>query len=296
MLLIQNLSHTYSGGVTALQQVNLEIENGLFGLLGPNGAGKSTLMRILATLQQPTAGSIRFHGVDILRRPQELRPRLGYLPQDFGVYPRETAARLLNHLAVLKGVVNRKQRRRLVDDLLVETNLYEHRHRRVAAFSGGMRRRFGIAQALIGDPDLLIVDEPTAGLDPAERRRFHDLLVELGQHRVVLLSTHIVSDVADLCSKMAILAHGRIVAKGAPDSLLEPLRGRVWQAVSDDNPPAIDVDQGRVLTRRLSGGRRFIRLLADSPPAHFQASEATLEDVYFLALQESRQDAAAVTA
>lgn len=291
MLLIQNLCHTYAGGVTALEQVNLEIESGLFGLLGPNGAGKSTLMRILATLQQPTTGAIRFHGVDILRRPQDLRPRLGYLPQDFGVYPRETAADLLNHLAVLKGVVNRRERRQLVDDLLVETNLYQHRRRRVATFSGGMRRRFGIAQALIGNPDLLIVDEPTAGLDPAERRRFHDLLVALGQDRVVLLSTHIVADVADLCSKMAVLAGGRIIAKGAPRELQASLKGRVWQAAHDRKTDKLGAHQGRVLAHRLSGGRRLTRLLADSPPPGFLATEATLEDVYFLALQENKHEA-----
>src|SRR5262249_20239836 len=229
ILRIQDLVHTYSNGVRALMGVSLSVPRGMFGLLGPNGAGKSTLMRILATLQQPTSGSATFDGIDILRAPMQLRSILGYLPQDFGVYRRVSAEDLLDHIAVLKGIGPKKVRQEEVEALLQQTNLYEARKRAVASFSGGMRQRFGIAQALLGNPQLIIVDEPTAGLDPAERVRFHDLLSEIGEHAVVILSTHILEDVAELCKRMAIIVAGRVVAEGSPTSLVAELKGRLWR-------------------------------------------------------------------
>ncbi|HEX6100917.1 MAG TPA: ABC transporter ATP-binding protein, partial [Thermoanaerobaculia bacterium] len=229
MLSISGLSKTYPNGVRALQDVTLQIDKGLFGLLGPNGAGKSSLMRTIATLQEPDAGSIVFDGRDVLADPRGLRRRLGYLPQDFGVYPRIPAFDLLDHLAVLKGVSDKAQRRAQVESLLQLTNLYDVRKRAVSTFSGGMKQRFGIAQALLGAPSLIIVDEPTAGLDPEERNRFHNLLSELGENAVVLLSTHIVEDVSDLCPRMAILAGGRVVLEGEPARLMEELEGRLWR-------------------------------------------------------------------
>src|SRR5215469_12610029 len=229
MLSIKGLSHIYANGVQALDDVSLEAPLGMFGLLGPNGAGKSTLMRSVATLQTPTSGSIRFDDIDVIAEPEKLRRTLGYLPQDFGVYPRVSAYDLLDHLAVLKGIARPRERRETVEALLQQTNLWAYRKRSVAGFSGGMRQRFGIAQALIGQPQLLIVDEPTAGLDPEERNRFLNLLAEVGEHVVVILSTHIVEDVAELCQRMAIIAGGRIVLVGAPRELTQKLAGRVWR-------------------------------------------------------------------
>ena len=242
LLSIQNLSHTYPNGTRALDAVSLDIPAGMFGLLGPNGAGKSSLMRCLATLQLPSAGQIHFGGIDVLRQPAELRATLGYLPQDFGVYPRVSAIELLAHLAVLKGVAGRGERRDTVEALLRQVNLWDVRNKAVAGFSGGMRQRFGIAQALIGNPRLIIVDEPTAGLDPEERNRFNNLLSEIGEDVVVILSTHIVDDVTDLCPRMAILVAGRIVLTGTPVELMAALAGRVWRGPASSarrwTPPA----------------------------------------------------------
>jgi ABC-type multidrug transport system ATPase subunit len=285
MLSIRSISKTYPNGVTALDGVSLEIPPGMFGLLGPNGAGKSTLMRTLATLQQPDRGTIRFEDIDVLAEPDRLRRTLGYLPQDFGVYPRVSAEGLLDHLAVLKGIVNRRERQSLVDRLLHQVNLHEVRNKAIAGFSGGMRQRFGIAQALIGDPRLLIVDEPTAGLDPEERVRFHNLLSEIGEDRVVLLSTHIVEDVADLCPNMAILASGSIVMHGRPGELTKRLQGRVWRRpVKRGDLDRVRAEH-RVISTHLRAGRTLVHVVADTPPGEgFEAHPPTLEDVYFAAM------------
>ena len=223
MLTINNIAKTYDNGVKALNSVNLNIDKGLFGLLGPNGAGKSSLMRTIATLQQPDQGSIQFDDIDVLNQPNELRQRLGYLPQDFGVYPRVSAFDLLDHLAILKGLSDKKKRTKTVNALLAHTNLHQHKNKAVNGFSGGMRQRFGIAQALLGDPDLIIVDEPTAGLDPEERNRFHNLLVSLGEEKVIILSTHIVEDVSELCLNMAVLGNGEILLEGNPLEVTDSL-------------------------------------------------------------------------
>ncbi|MDB4949346.1 MAG: putative transporter, ATP-binding protein [Gemmatimonadetes bacterium] len=289
MLQITGLSKTYPHGVRALDGVSLSIGAGLFGLLGPNGAGKSTLMRTLATLQEPDSGSITLDGMDVLRDPTGLRRRLGYLPQEFGVYPGVPAEVLLDHLALLKGLTNAAQRRAQVSDLLHRTNLHAHRRKAVSSFSGGMRQRFGIAQALLGDPRLVIVDEPTAGLDPEERNRFHDLLSEVGETVVVILSTHIVEDVRQLCPRMAVLSHGRVLCEGEPARLLDALRGRLWQRTAERG----EVDSLRaahaVLSTQRQAGRTLVRVLADArPDAGFAPAEADLEDVYFSALSAAR--------
>ncbi|MFL6801402.1 MAG: ABC transporter ATP-binding protein, partial [Sphingomicrobium sp.] len=228
MLEIANLSHTYANGTVALDDVTLSIPRGMYGLLGPNGAGKSTLMRTVATLQSPTAGSIKFGDIDVLAEPERLRRTLGYLPQDFGVYPRVSAYAMLDQLAVMKGITGRSERKAVVETLLNQTNLWAVRNKTLAGFSGGMRQRFGIAQALIGNPELIIVDEPTAGLDPEERNRFLNLLAGIGDNVVVILSTHIVDDVSDLCPLMAVIADGRIRLEGAPQALIERTRGHIW--------------------------------------------------------------------
>jgi ABC-type multidrug transport system ATPase subunit len=292
MLSIRNLTHVYDSGVRALDDVSLDIPAGMFGLLGPNGAGKSSLMRCLATLQVPTSGELRFGDIDVLAQPAALRATLGYLPQDFGVYPRVSAEDMLAHLAVLKGVAGRGERRDTVDALLRQVNLWDVRKRPIAGFSGGMRQRFGIAQALIGNPRLVIVDEPTAGLDPEERNRFNNLLAEIGENIVVILSTHIVDDVTDLCPRMAILVGGRIVEAGTPAALIAALAGRIWQAEIDKGQ--LDAARVRhdVIATRLRGGRTLIRVLADvSPGIGFVAVEAGLEDVYFSTLHVHRQAA-----
>lgn len=289
MLAISGLSKTYPNGVRALQDVSLQIDKGLFGLLGPNGAGKSSLMRTIATLQEPDAGSIVFDGRSVLADPRGLRKRLGYLPQDFGVYPRIPAFDLLDHLAVLKGVSNRAQRHAQVDSLLRLTNLHDVRKRAVSTFSGGMKQRFGIAQALLGDPALIIVDEPTAGLDPEERNRFHDLLSEIGENVVVLLSTHIVDDVSDLCTRMAVLAGGRVLVQGKPAELIAQLNGRVWRkTVSKDTLPRYR-ETHTVLSARLFAGETRIHVLAEERPEEgFEPIAPDLEDVYFSVLGRSR--------
>ena len=293
MLQIQDLTHVYPNGTRALDGVTLEVPRGMFGLLGPNGAGKSSLMRCIATLQVPTQGSIRFGDIDVLADPDALRRTLGYLPQDFGVYPRVTALDMLDHLAVLKGLANRAERRDTVDALLHQVNLWDVRKKALAGFSGGMRQRFGIAQALIGQPSLIIVDEPTAGLDPEERNRFLNLLAEIGENVVVILSTHIVEDVADLCPNMAIIASGRIVKAGAPLALIESMAGRVWRrTIAKGELDAYRRDH-EVIATRLFGGRTVIHVLADASPGDgFEPVDGGLEDVYFSTLAMSRRRAA----
>jgi ABC-2 type transport system ATP-binding protein len=288
MLTIQAITKTYPNGVKALNGVDLSIEKGLFGLLGPNGAGKSSLMRTIATLQQPDSGSITFDQVDVLRQPNELRQRLGYLPQEFGVYPRISAYDLLDHLAILKGLNNKGQRKEAVDGLLAHTNLFQHRKKAVSGFSGGMRQRFGIAQALLGDPDLLIVDEPTAGLDPEERNRFHNLLVSLGQEKVVILSTHIVDDVSELCANMAVLGNGEILLKGNPLTVTEELNGQIWRKVVSIEEAADLESHLAVISKRLFAGRTVLHVLAPEAPTGFDSTPASLEDVYFSSLHRSR--------
>src|SRR5512137_689282 len=254
MLRIDNLTHVYPNGTRALDGVTLQIPRGMFGLLGPNGAGKSSLMRCIATLQIPTEGAIRFGEIDVLASPDALRRTLGYLPQDFGVYPRVTALDMLDHLAVLKGFANRRERKESVEALLQQVNLWDVRKKALAGFSGGMRQRFGIAQALLGQPRLIIVDEPTAGLDPEERNRFLNLLAEIGENVVVILSTHIVEDVADLCPSMAIIAAGRIVRTGAPLELIESMNGRVWRkSIGKSELEAHRRDHEVIATRLFAG-------------------------------------------
>jgi ABC-2 type transport system ATP-binding protein len=297
MLSIQNLTHVYPGGTRALDGVSLDIPAGMFGLLGPNGAGKSSLMRCIATLQVPGEGRIRFGDIDVLKAPEQLRATLGYLPQDFGVYPRVSAADMLDHLAVLKGIGGRGERRDTVDALLRQVNLWDVRKKAIAGFSGGMRQRFGIAQALIGNPRLIIVDEPTAGLDPEERNRFNNLLSEIGENVVVILSTHIVDDVTDLCPRVAILVGGRIALNSTPQALIEGLRGRVWQQAIDKSELEAARQRHAVIATRLRGGRTVIRVLADGPPGPgFEPVEAGLEDVYFATLHAHRAPQAATAA
>ncbi len=299
MLSIAHLSHVYPNGTRALDDVSLTIPRGMFGLLGPNGAGKSTLMRTIATLQIPTSGSVTLategRPIDVLREPQALRALLGYLPQDFGVYPRVSALDMLDHLAVLKGFGARRQRKEVVEGLLAQVNLWDVRRKALAGFSGGMRQRFGIAQALIGNPKLIIVDEPTAGLDPEERNRFNNLLAEIGQNVVVILSTHIVDDVTDLCSRMAIIAGGRIVREGVPHDLIASLSGRVWRRTIE----RVELDAVRaeheIISTRLSEGRTVVHVIADaSPGTGFEPVNGTLEDVYFATLTEQRRAPAAI--
>jgi ABC-2 type transport system ATP-binding protein len=292
MLSIEHLTHVYRGGVTALDDVSLEIGPGMFGLLGPNGAGKSTLMRSVATLQTPTSGKIRFGDIDVIREPERLRRVLGYLPQDFGVYPRVSAYDMLDHMAVLKGVTRAGERRDTVESLLNQTNLWAVRKKAIAGFSGGMRQRFGIAQALIGRPSLLIVDEPTAGLDPEERNRFLNLLAEVGETIVVILSTHIVEDVSELCSHMAIIAQGRIIALGVPSELTAKLKDRVWRKIV----PKTEIDTYRanyaVILTRLTGGQTMIHVVSDAHPGDgFAPVDAALEDLYFATLTNNRRAA-----
>ena len=292
MLSISELTHVYANGTRALDAVSLEIPAGMFGLLGPNGAGKSSLMRCLATLQVPTSGEITFGGIDVLREPAKLRATLGYLPQDFGVYPRVSAIDMLDHLAVLKGLTARGERRDTIETLLKQVNLWDVRKKAIAGFSGGMRQRFGIAQALIGNPRLVIVDEPTAGLDPEERNRFNNLLSEIGENVAVILSTHIVDDVTDLCPRMAILVDGRIVESGTPGALIASLQGRIWQV--SIAKAELDAMRARmpVIATRLRGGSTVIRVLSDvSPGTLFVPAEAGLEDVYFATLHRHRQSA-----
>lgn len=287
VLSIRNLVKTYANGVAALKDVSLEIPRGMFGLLGPNGAGKSTLIRTLATLQDVDSGSIQFDQLDVLRDKHQVRKILGYLPQDMGIYPGISAETLLDHFAVLKGLVSAAERREAVQRLLHMTNLYEVRRRALGTYSGGMRRRFGIAQALLGDPELIIVDEPTAGLDPEERVRFLNLLSEIGESAVVLLSTHIVEDVRELCSRMAILAQGRVLLSGEPETLVAQLEGKVWRKTIARAEVARHVASMTVISSRLAAGRTIIHVLSEhAPDDGFVAAEPDLEHVYFATRHE----------
>ncbi|MEX2572635.1 MAG: ABC transporter ATP-binding protein [Gemmatimonadota bacterium] len=283
---IRNLSKTYPNGVVALDDVSLTIPGGMFGLLGPNGAGKSTLMRTLATLQEADEGSVDLDGMDVLREKDRVRRSLGYLPQEFGVYPKVSAESLLDHFAVLKGITNRKERREIVAALLHQTNLHEARKKDLGGFSGGMKQRFGIAVALLGDPKLIIVDEPTAGLDPAERVRFLNLLSELGENSIVILSTHIVADVSELCSRMAIIDEGRILLESEPLSAIDALRGRIWKKIIERAELPDHKVRYRVISSRLLVGKTVIHVYSDAPPGpEFAAVEPDLEDVYFSAME-----------
>jgi len=287
MLEIRDLSKTYANGVQALRNVSLQIPTGMFGLLGPNGAGKSSLMRTIATLQDPDSGGIQLDGLDVLANKPAARRLLGYLPQEFGLYPKVSAEAMLDHFAVLKGVVATGERKALVEALLHQVNLWDVRKRKLGTYSGGMRQRFGIAQALIGSPKLIIVDEPTAGLDPEERNRFLNLLAEIGENVVVILSTHIVEDVTDLCPRMAIISQGRVLLSGQPAEALSALQGRVWRkAIAHSD---IEACKARfvVLSTRLSGGKTIIHVLADGLPEEgFTAVAPDLEDVYFGQLRQ----------
>lgn len=293
MLEISNLSKCYPNGVQALSDVKLRIPAGMYGLLGPNGAGKSTLMRTVATLQQPDTGSIMLDDLDVLQQPAELRRKLGYLPQDFGVYPRISALNMLDHMAVLKGFTNKKERREIVDKLLRQTNLHDVRKKALAGFSGGMRQRFGIAQALIGDPQLIIVDEPTAGLDPEERNRFLNLLSDIGENKVVILSTHIVDDVTNLCPRMAIIAKGRIVREGKPADLINDLRGSVWVKTVEHGEVEAHRARHNVISSKLYAGRNILHVLSETDPGdEFGPHEPDLEDVYFSTLLTANSNVA----
>ncbi len=281
-LKIRNLSKTYANGVVALDRVTLTIPAGMFGLLGPNGAGKSTLMRILATLQECDSGSVFLDDIDVLDEKDEVRRMLGYLPQDFGVYPKVTAYELLDHFAQLKGLSHKHRRREVVDGLLQQTNLWEVRNQRLGTFSGGMRQRFGIAQALLGDPRLIIVDEPTAGLDPQERVRFHNLLSEIGEDKTVILSTHIVSDVADLCSNMAIINKGHVLLCGDPQDLTYEIEDYIWARFVTRQELPVFQKRHQVISTRLLTGKTLIHVYAESDPGDgFEPARASLEDVYF---------------
>ena len=292
-LQIRNLSKTYPNGVEALKGVTLTIPQGMYGLLGPNGAGKSTLMRTIATLQEPDAGSIRLGDLDVLAERGRVRETLGYLPQEFGVYPKVSAEELLDHFAVLKGVAGRRERREVVAALLRQVNLYDARKKKLGGYSGGMRQRFGVAVALLGDPRLIIVDEPTAGLDPAERVRFLNLLSEIGQSAVVILSTHIVEDVSELCSRMAIIAHGEILLEAEPLSAIAALQGRIWRRVIDKGELAEVEREHRVISTKLFAGRTVVRVYGDTTPgAGFESVEADLEDVYFTTMASQVEEPA----
>ena len=281
-LQISSISKTYSNGVEALKDVTLTIPAGMYGLLGPNGAGKSTLMRILATLQEPDEGQVRFGDIDVLRQKGEVRKTLGYLPQEFGVYPKVSAEKLLDHFAVLKGITGRRARREVTEALLRQTNLWDVRTQKLGGFSGGMKQRFGVAVALLGNPKLMIVDEPTAGLDPAERVRFLNLLSELGEESVVILSTHIVEDVSELCTNMAIIDEGEILLEAEPLGAVKDLHGRIWRRViSKDALPELEHDHAVILTRLLAG-QTVVHVYAEEPPGErFESVEPDLEDVYF---------------
>jgi len=284
---IEKLSKTYPNGVKALDNVSLEIKNGMFGLLGPNGAGKSSLMRTLATLQEADSGTAMMDGIDMLNQPIEVRKQLGYLPQEFGVYPRVTAEQLLDHVAILKGISSGKERKELVKYLLQKVNLYDKRNKSVKGFSGGMKQRVGIAQALIGNPKLIIVDEPTAGLDPGERNRFHNLLADVGEEVIVILSTHIVEDVRELCSEMAIMNLGKIMYKGSPFTVIDELRGKVWMKLVERE----DLDELKasmdVISDKMVAGRPQIHVLSDTSPGEgFTSVEPNLEDVFFVKINE----------
>jgi ABC-2 type transport system ATP-binding protein len=287
-LQITGLSKTYANGVQALRDVALTIPTGMFGLLGPNGAGKSTLMRTIATLQEADSGSIVLGDIDVLRQKDDVRRVLGYLPQEFGVYPRVSAEALLDHFAILKGIHIRGERRDLVAALLRRTNLYEVRKQNLGTFSGGMRQRFGIAQALLGNPRLIIVDEPTAGLDPGERVRFHNLLAEIGENVIVILSTHIVEDVSDLCSRMAIISGGRVLVEGDPGEAMRDVEGKIWRRIVAKVDLQSVENEHAVISTRLVAGRTVVHVFAEEQPAGFEKVQTSLEDVYFSTLHQAK--------
>jgi ABC-2 type transport system ATP-binding protein len=289
---ITDLTKTYPNGVRALKGVSLTIPQGMFGLLGPNGAGKSSLMRTIATLQEADGGSVRLTGLpgesdlNVLTQKDAVRRLLGYLPQEFGVYPRVTAEAMLDHIATLKGIANGRERKELVEGLLQKVNLYAVRKKNLGTFSGGMKQRFGIAQALIGSPRLIIVDEPTAGLDPAERNRFHNLLSEIGENTIVILSTHIVEDVTNLCSDMAIICLGEVVAQGNPNDLTDELRGKIWQKSVEKSEIDAEKQRHRIISAQLKGGKTRLHAYSELPLADFAPVTPDLEDVYFAKISE----------
>ena len=284
-LKIKNISKTYSNGVEALKNISLEISNGMFGLLGPNGAGKSTLMRTIASLQNADAGSIKIGEIDIFNDKHSLRKILGYLPQEFGVYPKVTAIELLDHMAIMKGITSSVDRKSEVEALLKKTNLWESRKQRLGTYSGGMKQRFGIAQALLGEPKLIIVDEPTAGLDPMERNRFHNLLSEIGENIIVILSTHIVDDVSDLCNDMAIILNGKLRLKGKPLELIKKINGMVWQGLVEKSDAEDVKNDERLISSSLYMGKLKIRLLSKEKPLEgFELTQPEIEDLYFSAI------------
>ncbi|WP_400194164.1 ABC transporter ATP-binding protein [Hymenobacter sp. B81] len=292
-LVIEHLSKTYPNGTKALNDVSLRIAPGMFGLLGPNGAGKSSLMRTISTLQEADQGSIRLGDIDVLRQPEQVRRVLGYLPQEFGVYPKVTAAELLDHFAVLKGISHKGERKQVVDGLLQQTNLYNVRNKNLGGYSGGMKQRFGIAQALLGNPRLIIVDEPTAGLDPTERNRFHNLLAEIGEDRIVILSTHIVSDVSDLCRQFAIINKGQVLYTGDPLVAIEEMRGQIWRRTIAKQELEAYQQQFAVISSRLFAGQTIIHVHSLAQPGNgFEGIEPTLEDVYFARIHAAEQVAA----
>ena len=289
-LIIKDLSKTYANGVKALDDISIEIENGLFGLLGPNGAGKSSLMRTLATLQEADSGSAKLNDIDIFQQPHELRQVLGYLPQEFGVYPRISAEQLINHLAILKGITKTSERKEVVKYLLNKVNLYDQRKKSVKGFSGGMKQRVGIAQTLLGNPKLIIVDEPTAGLDPGERNRFYNLLADVGKEVIVILSTHIVDDVRELCTKMAIMNEGRIVYHGSPDDAMNALQGKVYQKIVSRETLDTYAEQYQIISNKMVGGKPLIHVYSDTDPQNdFEQVKPNLEDVFFSKINTSHQ-------
>ncbi|MBO9592423.1 MAG: ABC transporter ATP-binding protein [Niabella sp.] len=285
-LTIEQLHKTYPGGVKALNNISLELSNGMFGLLGPNGAGKSSLMRTIAGLQSPDSGRILFNGSAVAPGSVRIKKQLGYLPQDFGVYPRLSAWKLLDHLAILKGIAHKAERKAQIEALLQRTNLYAHKDKAVSSFSGGMRQRFGIAQALLGNPQLIIVDEPTAGLDPEERNRFNNLLSEIGEQVIVILSTHLVEDVRNLCTHMAIIQNGRLIATGKPDDFVRALDGKIWSKRINKKDEAQQAH--RVISSHFTAGKLHINVYAEDDPGNgFLPKQADLEDVYFTQLTQS---------
>ena len=286
-LIINNITKTYSNGLKALDNITMEIENGMFGLLGPNGAGKSSLMRTIATLQEPDSGTIMLGDIDVIKQKEEVRKVLGYLPQDFGFYPKVSAEDMLDHFAILKGIANAKERKEVCDTLLNQTNLYEARKRNIGDYSGGMRQRFGIAQALLGNPKLVIVDEPTAGLDPMERNRFHNLLSEIGENIIVILSTHIVEDVRNLCSNMVIMNQGRILLSGKPAQTIESMNGKIWSKLIDKELLPEHKAQFKVISTKVVEGKIQIHVFNNvQPDSSFNAVYADLEDVYFATITQ----------
>lgn len=293
---IQNLSKTYPNGVKALDDVSLTISNGMYGLLGANGAGKSSLMRTIATLQSPSSGKVFFNGDDIHKKPDCVRNCMGYLPQEFGVYPKVSAVELLHHIGVLKGLVDKKKRGKQVEALFHQTNLYEHRKKHVYTYSGGMRQRFGIAQALLGSPRIIIVDEPTAGLDPEERHRFLNLLSKIGENIIVILSTHIVADIYNLCSNMAILDRGKILVHGNPSDLVNTLEGKIWRKTISADELSRYRETHHVISTRLAAGKTQIHIKTEtSPGGDFEAVPPTLEDFYFSVVPTSEQQTMALS-